>query len=50
MYASMFEPLNKAVETFITKFSKSTEGEDRSRRTLKKPKSVKGESDASIPG
>ena len=39
MYASMFEPLNRSLETFITKLSKSTERGERSRRTLKKPKS-----------
>ena len=38
MYASMFEPLNRSLETFITKLSKSTERGERSRRTLKKPK------------
>ena len=48
MYASMFEPLNKSLETFITKLSKSTEREERSRRTLKKPKSYKDESDGCI--
>ena len=44
MYASMFEPLNRPLETFITKLSKSTERGERSRRTLKKPKSYKDES------
>ena len=39
MYASMFEPLNRSLETFITKLS---------RRTLKKPKSYKDESDGCI--
>ena len=39
MYASMFEPLNRSLETFITKLSKSTERGERSRRTLKKSKS-----------
>ena len=48
MYASMFEPLNRSLETFITKLSKSTEREERSRRTLKKPKSYKDESDGCI--
>ena len=41
MYASMFEPLNRSLETFITKLSKSTQRGERSRRTLKKPKSYK---------
>ena len=36
MYASMFEPLNRFLETFITKLSTSTERGERSRRTLKK--------------
>ena len=48
MYASMFEPLNRSLETFITKHSKSTERGERSRRTLKKPKSYKDESDGCI--
>ena len=48
MYASMFEPLNRSLETFITKLSESTEREERSRRTLKKPKSNKDESDGCI--
>ena len=45
MYASMFEPLNRSLQTFITKLSKSTERGGRSRRTLKKRKSYKDESD-----
>ena len=48
MYASMFEPLNRSLETFITKLSKSFEKRERSRRTLKKPKSYKDESDGCI--
>ena len=48
MYASMFEPLNRSLETFITKLSKSIERGERSRRTLKKPKSYKDESDDCI--
>ena len=48
MYASMFEPLNRSLETFITKLSKSTDRGERSRRTLKKPKSYKDESDGCI--
>ena len=48
MYASMFEPLKRSLETFITKLSKSTERGERSRRTLKKPKSNKDESDSCI--
>ena len=48
MYASMFEPLNRSLETFINKLSKSTERGERSRRTLKKPKSYKDESDGCI--
>ena len=48
MYASMFEPLNRSLETFITKLSKSTERGERSRRTMKKPKSYKDESDGCI--
>ena len=48
MYASMFELLNRSLETFITKLSKSTERGEMSRRTLKKPKSYKDESDGCI--
>ena len=48
MYVSMFEPLNRSLETFITKLSKSTERRERSRRALKKPKSYKEESDGCI--
>ena len=48
MYASMLEPLNISLETFITKLSKSTERGERSRRTLTKPKSYKEESDGCI--
>ena len=48
MYASMFEPLNRSLKTFITKLSKPTERGERSRRTLKKPKSYKDESDGCI--
>ena len=44
----MFEPLNRYLETFITKLSKSAERGERSRRTLKKPKSHKDESDGCI--
>ena len=45
MYASMYEPLNRALEIFIAKLSKSTERGEKSRRTLKNPKSYKDESD-----
>ena len=48
MYASMFEPLKRSLETFITKLSKLTEKIERSRRTMKKPKSYKDESDGCI--
>ena len=48
MYASMFEPLNRYLETSIAKLSKSTERRERSRRTLKKPKYYKDESDGCI--
>ena len=48
MYASMFEPLNRSLETIITKLSKSTGRGERSRRTLKKPKSYEDESDGCI--
>ena len=41
MCASLFEPLNRSLETFITKLSKSIERLEMSRRTLKKTKSYK---------
>ena len=47
-YASMFEPLNRSLETFITKLSKSIERRERSRMTLKKPKSCRDKSDGCI--
>ena len=45
MYDSMFEPLNRSLDTLFTKLSKSTERGEKSRRTLKKPKSYKDDSD-----
>ena len=48
MYASMFEPVKRSLEVFITKRSKSTERGERSIRTLKKPKSYKDESEGGI--
>ena len=48
MYASIIEPLNRSLETFITKLLKSNERGERSRRTLKNPKSYKDESDGCI--
>ena len=48
MYASIGELLNRSLETFITKLSKSTDRGERSKRTLKKPKSYKDESDGCI--
>ena len=48
IYASMFEPLNRSFETFITKLSKSIERGERSKRTLENPKSYKDESDGCI--
>ena len=48
MYASMFAPLNRSLEIFITKLSKSTERGEKSRKTLKEPKSYKDESDGWI--
>ena len=48
MYASMFVPLIRSLETFITKLSKITERGEKSRRTLKTPKSFKDESDGCI--
>ena len=47
-YSSIFEPLNRSIETFITKLSKSNERGERSRRTHKKPMSYKDESDGCI--
>ena len=48
MYASMFGPLNRSLETFTIKLSKSAERGERSWRTLKKPKLYNDESDVCI--
>ena len=48
MCASMSEPLNGSLERSMNKLSKSTERGEKSRRTLKKPKSYKDESEGCI--
>ena len=48
MHASRFEPLNRSLEKLLTKLSMSTERGERSRKTLKKPKLYKDESDGCI--
>ena len=44
----MSEPLNGSLERSMNKLSKSTERGEKSRRTLKKPKSYKDESEGCI--
>ena len=44
MYASMFDPLNRSLEMFMSKLSKVTDTGERSRTTIKKTKLYKDES------
>ena len=46
--ATAFEPLNRSLETFLTKLSKTNERTEKSRRVFKKPRCYKDESDGSI--
>ena len=48
MYASIIEPFIGSLEMFITKLLKSTERGEKSRKTLKKPRSFKDESNGWI--
>ena len=43
-----FEPLNRSLETFITRLSRTNERSEKSRRVFKKPRCYKDESDGCI--
>ena len=46
--ATAFEPLNRSLETFLTRLSKTNERSEKSRRVFKKPRCYKGEFDGCI--
>ena len=46
--ATAFEPLNRSLETFLTRFTRTNEGSEKSRRVFKKPRCYKDESDGCI--
>ena len=46
--ATAFEPLNRSLETFLTRLSRTNERSEKSRRVYKKPRSYKDESDGCI--
>ena len=46
--ATAFEPLNRSLETFITKLSRTNERSEKSRRVFRKPRCYKDESDGCI--
>ena len=46
--ATAFEPLNRSLETFLTRLSRSNERSEKSRRVFKKPRRHKDESDGCI--
>ena len=46
--ATAFEPLNRCLETFLTKLSRTNEHSEKSRRVFKKPRCYKDESDGCI--
>ena len=46
--ATAFEPLNRSLETFLTRLSRTNERSDKSRRVFKKPRCYKDESDGCI--
>ena len=43
--ATAFEPLNRSLETFLTRLSRTNERSEKSRRVFKKPRCYKDESD-----
>ena len=43
-----FEPLNRSLETFLTRLSRTNERSEKSRRVFKKPRCYKDESDGCI--
>ena len=46
--ATAFEPLNRSLETFLTRLSKTNERSEKSRRVFRKPRCYKDESDGCI--
>ena len=46
--ATAFEPLNRSLETFLTRLSRTNERSEKSRRVFKKPRRYKDESDGCI--
>ena len=46
--ATAFEPLNRSLETFLTRLSRTNERSEKSRRLCKKPRCYKDESDGCI--
>ena len=46
--ATAFEPLNRSLETFLTRVSRINERSEKSRRAFKKPRCYKEESDGCI--
>ena len=46
--ATAFEPLNRSLETFLTRLSRTNERSEKSRRVFKKPRCYKEESDGCI--
>ena len=46
--ATAFEPLNRSLETFLTRLSRTNERREKSRRVFKKPRCYKDESDGCI--
>ena len=46
--ATAFEPLNRSLETFMTRLSRTNERSEKSRRVFKKPNCYKDESDGFI--
>ena len=46
--ATAFEPLNRSLETFLTRLSRTNERSENSRRVFKKPRCYKDESDGCI--
>ena len=46
--ATAFEPLNRSLETFLIKLSRTNERSDKSRRVYRKPRCYKDESDGCI--
>ena len=46
--ATAFEPLNRSLETFPTRLSRTNERSEKSRRVFRKPRSYKDKSDGCI--